>query len=72
MKNTGGMVPFKIGGIGCFLLPTMTPDPDDVGFEVYDRRGYPAAWLEIKMTDPEEQRAVEAVEKYLHDNREEP
>ena len=27
------------------------PEPEEFEFDILDRRGYPAAWLEVKLTD---------------------
>ena len=35
------------------------PEPEEVLFSVYDRKGYPAAWLENKLTDSECERIEE-------------
>lgn len=39
---------------------------EDILFEVYDRKGYPAKWLERKMTDQEIRKAEERLVNEQH------
>jgi len=66
------MIGARIAGIPCQIKPThvfvqkpLGPNCDsdwdcygfsEVEFDVYDRKGYPATWLERKMTDKDEAR----------------
>ena len=68
------MIAATISGIPCLIACTylfvqapMGPRADsdqdcygysDVEFDVYDRKGYPAAWLERKMTDEDRDNIV--------------
>lgn len=42
----------------------------DFEYEVLDRRGHPAAWLERKMTDLDRERVEIEIEEYKRDERE--
>lgn len=68
------MITATIAGIPCLvdctylftqkpLGPSCDSDHDcygysDVEFDVYDRKGYPAAWLEKKMTDADREAII--------------
>lgn len=41
------------------------PEPEEVEFTVLDRKGYPAAWLENKLTDSDRDRIEEELIKYM-------
>lgn len=56
--------PVKVRGIPCYALVTSyhegwdgsywePPEPAEVEFDIYDRKGYRAGWLEAKMSDDE-------------------
>ena len=34
-------------------------EPEEFEFDILDRRGYPAAWLEAKLTDDDSERLLE-------------
>lgn len=71
------MIPTRIAGIPCLIKPThvfiqepLGPNCDsdwdasgysEVEFDVYDTKGYPATWLEKKMTDEDEDRIKELI-----------
>lgn len=41
------------------------PEPEEFEFRLLDRKGYPAKWLEAKLTPADEQRIYEDFQKYL-------
>lgn len=43
------------------------PSGGEIEFEVFDRRGYPAAWLERKVTEDDEVRIFKEYEAQLQD-----
>ena len=71
------MIAATIAGIPCLVEVTylhvqepMGPSADsdwdcygytECDFDVYDRKGYPAAWLEKKMTDEDREAIVEKI-----------
>ncbi len=77
IKTHIGGIPCQVKMIGGYYLKPMRnkyaapSDIDyyggwqDVEFEVYDRKGYKALWLEKKMTEADRSRIVEEI---IHDN----
>lgn len=71
------MLQARMAGIPCQIKPTyvfvqkpLGPNCDsdwdcygysNVEFDVYDRKGYPADWLQRKMTDKDEERIIEQI-----------
>jgi len=61
MKTTIAGIPCEVRAVTLFVTKgnyspqAETPDEyfgaRDIEFDVYDRKGYPAAWLEAKMTE---------------------
>jgi len=47
-------VPMRITGSG--FGDADPPEPDEIEFDILDRRGRPAPWLERKMTDSDHDR----------------
>lgn len=41
------------------------PEPEEFEFRLLDRKGYPAKWLEAKLTDDIEQQIYEDFQNYL-------
>ncbi len=78
------MLSTRIQGIPCqvqatriFVQKPLGPNCDsdwdcygysEVDFDVYDRKGYPADWLQRKMTDKDEERIVEQLLEEHHDH----
>jgi hypothetical protein len=65
----------RICGIPCIIGVTYynrdegswdCPPDSDVEYEVLDRKGYPAAWLERKMSPKDETKLYEQVMQYMY------
>jgi len=68
----------RIAGIPCKVIVTTfepyqpggffePPGGGEIEFDVYDRRGYKAAWLERKLTEDDEDRIFHEYADYLKD-----
>lgn len=73
MKISSGDFDSKIAGIPCQVLVTECfyeapshdcPGADTFEFELYDRKGYRAKWLEAKVTRDDCERLREEYRKY--------
>ena len=56
-------VPMRIWGSG--MGDCDPPEPEEFEFQLLDRKGYPAKWLEAKLTDAIEQQIYEDFQQYL-------
>ena len=56
-------VPMRIYGSG--MGDCDPPEPEEFEFHLLDRRGYPAKWLEAKLTTALEEQIYEDFQKYL-------
>lgn len=86
-KTQVGEIDTHIAGIPCQIKidsyvyqkplgPRADSDYDCYGYSeceytVLDRKGYPAAWLERKMTDLDRERIENEIEEYKEEDREE-
>ena len=55
--------PMRIWGSG--MGDCDPPEPEEFEFQLLDRKGYRAAWLEAKLTDAIEQKIYEDFQQYL-------
>lgn len=55
--------PMRIWGSG--MGDCDPPEPEEFEFQLLDRKGYRAAWLEAKLTDAIEQQIYEDFQQYL-------
>ena len=71
-------IPCQVKAMYIFVQKPLGPNCDsdwdcygysEVDFEVYDRKGYPADWLQRKMTDKDEERIVEQLLEEYYDAR---
>ena len=58
-------VPIKIWGSG--MGDCDPPEPEEFEFQLLDRKGYSAAWLESKLTPADEQRIYEDFHTHLEE-----
>ena len=58
-------VPVKIWGSG--MGDCDPPEPEEFEFQLLDRKGYSAAWLESKLTPADEQRIYEDFHTHLEE-----
>lgn len=56
-------VPMRIWGSG--MGDCDPPEPEEFEFQLFDRKGYRAAWLEAKLTDAVEHQIYEDFQQYL-------
>ena len=56
-------VPMRIYGSG--MGDCDPPEPEEFEFHLLDRKGYPAQWLEAKLTPVDEQQIYEDFQIYL-------
>ena len=56
-------IPMRIRGTG--FGDCDPPEPEEFEFHLLDRRGYPAKWLEAKLTTALEEQIYEDFQKYL-------
>ncbi len=70
-------IPCRVQATRIFVQKPLGPNCDsdwdcygysEVDFDVYDRKGYPADWLQRKMTDKDEERIVEQLLEEYHDH----
>ena len=64
-------VPMRVWGSG--MGDCDPPEPEEFEFRLLDRKGYPARWLERKLTPALEQKIFEDFQNYLDSlNQKEP
>ena len=56
-------IPIRIYGSG--FGDCNPPEPEEFEFHLLDRKGYPAKWLEDKLTPADEQQIYEDFQNYL-------
>ena len=56
-------IPMRIYGSG--FGDCDPPEPEEFEFHLLDRKGYPAKWLEDKLTPADEQQIYEDFQNYL-------